>query len=410
MAMTREQAAAAVAEATAAVAEATAERDSIQANLLDLDGSFGKRMLAGATLTGESKLRWEAAADDLATLWEIFTAYAAVVDKAAKLIADAGRLSDRELALVTTWLTGASVELTRQQPLGRRGLTETGRSDLTLAAAVQEMKRAFASVAGVVAAAESIWNETADGLDAIGTQLAAAKEQLGDLSDDEVTGALAAAEDELGQLRDVLNSDPLALWQSGRADNTRLEKLRAQAAAATVRVADLARLRAGARQRISTAQAAVAAATTAREEADAARSVAAAKIARNYLPPPPEAPDLDVRLATLGKLEAAGRWARLAAELQTIEAEAAAAAERYRDAGRAAAALLDRREELRGLLDAYQAKSIRLGAAEDTELGKLYAQAHDLLWTAPCDLATAAAAVTHYQEAILALTGGRRPQ
>ena len=38
--MTREQAA-------AAVADATAERDSIQANLLDLDGSFGKRMLAG---------------------------------------------------------------------------------------------------------------------------------------------------------------------------------------------------------------------------------------------------------------------------------------------------------------------------------------------------------------------------
>ena len=62
MAMTRGQAA-------AAVAEATAERDSIQTNLLDLDGSFGKQMLAGTTLTGESKLRWEAAATDLATLW-----------------------------------------------------------------------------------------------------------------------------------------------------------------------------------------------------------------------------------------------------------------------------------------------------------------------------------------------------
>jgi hypothetical protein len=404
MAMTREQAA-------AAVTEATAERDSIQANLLDLDGSFGKRMLAGATLTGESELRWAAAATDLAGLWEIFNAYAAVVDKAAELMAGAGRLCDRDLARVTTWLTGASVELTRQKPLGRRGLTETGRSDLTLAAAVQEMKRAFASVADVVAAAESVWNETADGLGEIGTQLAAAKEQLSDLSDDEVTGTLAAAEDELGQLRDVLNSDPLALWQGGRVDITRLDRLRAQAAAATVRAASLARLRADARQRISAAQAAVAAATAAREGADAARSVAAVKIAQNYLPPPPpEAPDLDVRLATLGKLEAAGRWARLAAELDTIESEAAVATEQYRDAGRAAAALLDRREELRGLLDAYQAKSIRLGAAEDTELGKLYAQAHDLLWTAPCDLATAAAAVTHYQEAILALTGGRRPQ
>jgi hypothetical protein len=402
--MSREQAA-------AAAAAAAAERDSIQANLLDLDGSFGKRVLAGATLTGESKLRWEAAADDLATLWEIFNAYAAVVGKAAELVAGAGRLSDRELALVTTWLTGASVELTRQEPLGRRGLTETGRSDLTLAAAVQEMKRAFASVADVVAAAESVWNETADGLGEIGAQLTAAKEQLGDLGDDEVTGALAAAEDELGQLRDVLNSDPLALWQGGRADTTRLERLRMQAAAVTVRAADLARLRADARQRISAARAAVTAVTTAREEADAARSVAAAKIAQDYLPPPPlEAADLDVRLATLGKLVAAGRWARLAAELDAIETEAATATQRYRDAERAAATLLAKREELRGLLDAYQAKAVRLGAAEDTELAMRYQQAHDLLWTAPCDLAVAAAAVTHFQRGILALSGGRRPQ
>ena len=398
-------------QAAAAVAAATAERDSIQANLLDLDGSFGKRMLAGATLTGESKLRWEAAADDLAALWEIFNAYAVVVDKAAELIAGAGRLSDRELAQVTTWLTGASVELTQQKPLGRRGLTETGRSDLTLAAAVQEMKRAFASVADVVAAAESVWNKTADGLGMIGAQLAAAKEQLGDLSDDETTGALAAAEGELGELRDRLNSDPLALWQGGRVDTTRLEWLRAQAAAATVRAGSLARLRADARQRISAAQAAVATVTAAREGADAARSAAAAKIAQNYLPPPlPAAPDLDVRLATLGKLEAAGRWARLAAELDTIESEAAAATERYRDAERAAATLLDKRAELRGLLDAYQAKAARLGAAEDTELAMRYQQAHDLLWTAPCDLAVAAAAVTHYQQAILTLNGGRQPQ
>jgi hypothetical protein len=398
-------------QAAAAVAEATAERESIQANLLDLDGSFGKRMLAGATLTGESKLRWEAAAADLATLWEVFNAYAAVVDRAAELMAGAGRLSERELALVTTWLTGTSVELTRQQPLGRRGLTETGRSDLTLGAAVQEMKRAFASVADVVAAAESVWNETADGLGEIGTKLAAAKEQLGDLSDDEVADALAAAEDELGELRDVLNSDPLTLWQGGQVDTSRLERLRAEAAAAAVRVARLAQLRGDVRQRVSAAEAAVAAVTAAREAGDAARSAAAAKIAQDYLPsPPPEGPDLDVRLATLGKLEAAGRWARLAAELDTIETEAAAAMERYRDAERAAAALLDKREELRGLLDAYQAKAARLGAAEDTELAMRYQQAHDLLWTAPCDLAVASAAVMHYQQAILTLSGGRRPQ
>ena len=398
--MSREQAA-------AAVADATAERDSIQANLLDLDGSFGKRMLAGATLTGESKLRWDAAAADLATLWEIFNAYAAVVDQAAELMAGARRPSDRELAQLTAWLTAASVELNRQQPLGRRGLTETGKSDLTLAAAVQEMKRAFASVADVVAAAESVWNETAEGLGEIGTQLAAAKEQLGDHGDDEVTGALAAAEAELGQLRGLLNSDPLALWHGGGVDTTRLERLRKQAAAVAARAADIARLRADAQQRIAVAAAAVAAVRAAREDAASARERAEAKIAAPGLPPPADAAVLEARLAALDKLRAAGRWARLSAELDTIEAEAAAATQRCREAQRAAEALLGRRDELRGLLGAYQAKAARLGAAENTELSTLYSQAQDLLWTAPCDLDASAAAVTRYQRAIGGLGGGQ---
>ena len=404
MPITREQAA-------AAVAAATAERDGIQANLLDLDGSFGNRMLAGAALAGESKRRWEAAADDLAALWEIFTAYAAVVDKAAELLASARRPSGRELAQITTMLNGPSVKLARPVPLARRDLTETGDSDLTLAAAVREMKRAFASVADVMAAAESVWNETAEGLGEIGTKLAAAKEQAGDLGDDEVTSALAVAGDELARLREVLNSDPLALWQGGRVDTARLERLREQVAAAAARAAGLAVLRADTQRRISAAAAAVAAAEAAWEDAEAARDRASVKIAAADLPPPlAEAAGLDMRLAALDKLKAAGRWARLAAELDAIEAEAAAAVQRYRDAERSAAALLGRRDELRGLLGAYQAKAARLGAAEDTELTARYQRARDLLWTAPCDLAAAAAAVTHYQQAILALNERRQPR
>jgi hypothetical protein len=404
MPITREQAA-------AAVAAATAERDGIQANLLDLDGSFGNRMLAGAALAGESKRRWEAAAGDLATLWEIFTAYAAVVDKAAELLASARRPSGRELAQITTMLNGPSVKLARPVPLARRDLTETGDSDLTLAAAVREMKRAFASVADVVAAAESVWNETAEGLGEIGTKLAAAKEQAGDLGDDEVTSALAVAGDELARLREVLNSDPLALWQGGRVDTARLERLRERVAAAAARTAGLAVLRADTQRRISAAAAAVAAAEAAWEDAEAARDRASVKIAAADLPPPlAEAAGLDMRLAALDKLKAAGRWARLAAELDAIETEAAAAVQRYRDAERSAAALLGRRDELRGLLGAYQAKAARLGAAEDTELTARYQRARDLLWTAPCDLAAAAAAVTHYQQAILALNERRQPR
>lgn len=404
MAMTREQ-------ATAAVAAAAAERRSIQANLLDLDGSFGRRMLAGAALTGESKRRWETAAADLASLWEIFQAYAAVVDKAGELMAGTRRLSNGDLTQITAMLNGTSVELTRQEPLGRRELTETGRTDMTLAAAVREMKRAFASVADVVAAAESVWNETADGLNEVGTQLAEAKDQLGGLGGDEVTGALDAAEDELGQLRDVLNSNPLALWHGDGVDITRLERLRERSTAVAARAAEIAGLRADAQQRISAAAMAVAAVTAAREDAASARARAEAKIAGAGLPPPPaDTVGLEARLEALDRLKAAERWARLAAELDTIEAEAAAAVERYRAAERATVTLLGRRDELRGLLDAYQAKAARLGAAEDMELIARYQQARDLLWAAPCDLMAAEAAVTGYQRAILALGGRRQPQ
>ena len=62
-------------QAAAAVAAATAERDTIQANLLELDNSFGKRLLAGAPLTGGTRKRWDAASDDLTTLFQ--PAYAA---------------------------------------------------------------------------------------------------------------------------------------------------------------------------------------------------------------------------------------------------------------------------------------------------------------------------------------------
>jgi len=64
-------------------------------------------------------------------------------------------------------------------------------------------------------------------------------------------------------------------------------------------------------------------------------------------------------------------------------------------------AAMDKRDELRGLLGAYKAKAARLGAVEDPGLAEYYDRARDLLWTAPCDLAAAEAAVTGYQRAVL---------
>jgi len=402
--------------AVAAAKGAVSERDAIQANLLELDGSFGKRLLAGAALTGQTKVRWDKAARTLASLWELYSAYSAVVDRAAEAVA--GRLGPRELAQVTELLAGPSVQLDRSPdplaPLAGRDLADTGREQLTLTVTVARMRRSFADLTEVVTAAEQVWNEMAGPLDAAGEQLARMTPVAATLGDEALAGNLAAAEGKLARLRDVLNADPLSLWQGSsdpglaRVDTSGADRLRERVAAAAARVNELVRLRDDARDRIAEVAAAAASARAARDDAMAAWRRAAEKFAAGALPPePPGIADLSARLAGLDALLTAGRWPRLSSELDEVEHGLAAATAQFRDTERAALALLNRREELRGLLDAYQAKAARLGAAEDSGLTERYNRARGLLWTAPCDLLAAQDAVTGYQQAVLTIGGPR---
>jgi hypothetical protein len=397
--------------APAVVQAAVAERDAIQANLLELDGSFGKRMLEGAALTGETKRRWDATAASLATLWQIYSAYSAVVDRAAEAVA--GRLGPRELTSITTLLTGPSIQLTSgAAPLAGRDLADSGREDLTLVAAVTRMRRCFAEITAVVSVAEQVWNEMTGRLDAVAAELARVTPLASSLGDEPLTGDLAAAGSKLASLRGTLNADPLSLWQggpnptAGQVDTSGADRLRERVAAAAARVDELVRLRDDAQQRIANIKTAAATARAAREDAAAAWQRATAKIAAAALPAePPGFADLSARLADLDVLMAAGLWTRLASELDLIERELAQATARFQDVERALVGALSRRDELRGLLGAYRAKAARLGAAEDPALTERYDRARGLLWTAPCDLAAAADAVTGYQRAVLALRG-----
>ncbi len=84
---------------------------------------------------------------------------------------------------------------------------------------------------------------------------------------------------------------------------------------------------------------------------------------------------------------------RLAAELDRVGTDAAAAA------GEAAAPLA-RRRELRGRLDAYRAKAIATGRAEDVQLEDLYQTAAGVLYEAPCDLDEAERTLAAYQRSL----------
>jgi hypothetical protein len=398
--------------APAAVQAAVAERDAIQANLLELDGSFGKRLLEGAALTGRTRQRWDTTAVTLANLWQVYSAYSAVVDQAADAVTR--RLGPKELAAITTLLTGPSIQLASgPAPLAGRDLADAGREDLTMVAAVTRMRRAFGEITEVVSAAEQVWNEMTGRLDAVGAELARVTPLAASLGDEALTGNLAAAESTLAGLRDTLSSDPLALWQgsskTGQVDTSGADRLRERVAAASARVDELVRLRDNARQRIAEVTAAAAAARAASQDAAAAWQRAAAKIAAEALPAQPaDIGDMSARLADLETLLASGRLTRLESELDQLERELAAAAKNYRDAEQAVVGIIGRRDELRGLLGAYQAKAARLGAAEDPGLAESYNRARDLLWTAPCDLGAAADAVTGYQRAVLALGGEPR--
>jgi hypothetical protein len=389
-------------QAGTAVKAAVAERDAIQANLLELDSSFGKQLLAGAELTGDTKRRWDTTAATLATLWQVYSAYSTVVDQAAEAVAR--HLGPRELAAITALLTGRSVQLASgPAPLAGRDLADPGREELTMATAVARMRGAFAAVTEVVSAAEHVWTEVAGRLDAVGAELARVMPQAATLGDEALTGNLAAAQGKLARLRDTLNSDPLALWQaSGAVDTSGADRLQERVAAVVARVDELVRLRDDSHQRIAGVTAAAAAARSAREDAVAAWRQASEKIAAGALPPEPaDLAGLSARLAGLGPLLAEGRWTRLASELDLLDRELATATAGFKEAERAVVAAMGQRDELRGLLGAYKAKAARLGAVEDPGLAERYDRARDLLWTAPCDLAAAEAAVAGYQQAVL---------
>jgi hypothetical protein len=399
-------------EAQAALDKAVAERDTIQGNLLDLDGSFGKQLLSGASLTGESKQRWDTAAATLAALWETFNAYSAVIDQAAQLMST---VKDRDLGSVIALLSGPSVRLSRgPAPLGRRDLADGGVDMLTAPSAVAQMRREFSRVTEVVAAAEAVWGEVGGLLDQASTTLSRAASLAAGLSDDMVSARLAEVSTQLSVQRTTLNTDPLSLWQdggdgrAGHADASAASRVRDQVAAVAAEVDSVAKDRDNARQRIDAIAGVQATAIAAWQDALQARQRAAAKIAGEFLPAVPASyPGAAFQRASLDTLASAGQWQRLAAEADRAERDLGAEITAYRKAADEAESAFSRREELRGMLQAYKAKAARLGGAEDFGLTERYDAARELLWTAPCDLGAAADAVAAYQQAILAKGRGQ---
>jgi hypothetical protein len=382
------------------------EREQITQVLLELEAHQGYQLLKGTRLTGATERRWIDINGRMATLWKLFDAHGKVLGEAQELRARHTKPGQVQLAELTRLLTGTSVELSSGEiPLEERTLLGPTGEWLTLEAVVRRMTPLYEETAGMVASTDEIWSALLTRLGEV-EEIARAVEALhGSLAIrepdfDRIAGLLAA-------VGDAARSDPLSLSSGGRADTSRIDEIGRDLAALRGRLEDAVRIRDEHDERARGIAAAIELVETAEYEAAQARETVLAKIASPSLPDLPAlSASLRDRLAALEGLRRDGRWLELATRAAELERTVATALDQARETKGLITGLLDRREELRGRLDAYKAKAGRLGLAEDTALTELHQRAYDLLWTSPCDLRGATVTLADYQRAITSRAEG----
>ncbi|MEV0345228.1 hypothetical protein AB0H88_05655 [Nonomuraea sp. NPDC050680] len=369
------------------------ERDRISGDLLDLEAHTTYQLLKGASLSGPTQTRWAAAQGALAALWALYDTYRGVLHAAEQVKGARGRLGAEQLATLTELLSGRSVVLkAAAKPVEERSLLPQADERLTLDETVARMDAAFQQATDVLTEIDTIWSAALPRLDAADAELRAVgdlRRQLGETLD------LTRTETDLKRMRAAVLEDPLG---SAPPDHEleRVTRLLASTRADLERALRVSQEYGRRREELVAALDRVRAAES---EARVAHGRVVVKIA---LPPQAQPRSkVDALADELDALDAApGTWLDRAGRLTALEQGAQQAAQQAQATAKALLGLIGRRDELRGLLGACQAMTVRKGLAEDPAITELYERARLLLWSAPCDLTKAAQAVDLYQRAI----------
>jgi hypothetical protein len=392
----------------------TTDGDRIGEALIALEAHPGYRFLEGTTLSGRTAELWSVVRADIALLYQHFGSYRSVLAKAREVRARRNRPGAAELAELNTLLRGRAVELSTEEiPLGRRNLTgpATVTNRMTLAGLVTSMDAAFQRASDVVVATDDVWTAAVRTLDPLDGQLDAARELSASLGLGETRDPLFTEVDSIGSevaaLRARAFADPLALYRGepgrGGPDLGTADALTERLTAVRTRLDSLAAVRAGFGEQVARARIAIDAVAAAEADARNAYDLVLDKIANPAIATVPDGtPPLRERLAGLSVLVARHDWQGVTDALADLTAATGQATGAAREVRETAAALLDRRAELRGRLDAYRVKAARQRLSEDAEIAACYQSTYDLLWTVPCDLRAATRALNRYQQAIAA--------
>ncbi|GAA1099392.1 MULTISPECIES: hypothetical protein [Kitasatospora] len=418
-------------EVDRALARLGAERDAVEAALLDLQDHPGRRLLEGAALTGRTRERWSVAGQGLSVLWSLFDRYSEALASARAVRSRRNRPGSAELAELGELLGGASVTVSGGQlPDGGARLGAPARlvERISLADLLERMNAWYATVLEVVAAADAVWSALPARIDLLLAELH--RVQMLALSVGVRPGGHPLADDlaelagDLAAQRTEVVADPLALWRPARVPAQRAEDGPAAAAMTAgtvsgvvdtarfdragralddvrVELEGLLRLRDESHERLQQVADLLQRADATLAEARRARGEVLAKIAATEVPAVPgPASALRERIGQAVELQHGGQWYRLGPLLDALEDAAAKELARARSSLTEVAQPLAVRAELRGRLEAYKAMAARLRITEDPEVVERFEKARWLLWSAPCDLRAAAEAVARFQQAV----------
>lgn len=392
----------------ARIASLQAEVDTTGSSLAALDGDITLKLLASAKLSGRTAAEWNAVSPDLPLLWGY---YGALKDKVAEIVALRGtkaRLRADQVEDLSTQLLGDSVAVPPDpgQP-GSRTLTGTPLQKASIAWLQSSMATMYRDIASVVDRVCAAWTALPR-LEALDATLGGLVQTAGG-SGIKPPAEIAQARSRIEVLRTQVHADPLAADLSGvdavaRQVESATEVLRAAVAAR----GELAGQLTAAAQALEVIGTLIDQARTTRAEAsqkilgitngtaDADALAARLRLLRTNLQ----------GITSVGQ----GDWQEARRLLGQLDQQTAALRDEATLALRAVKGPLDTRNELRGRLDAYHAKALAIGLAEDEGLTQVYERARTLLFTAPCDVPGAEAAVREYQQGLSRPRAARGPE
>jgi len=372
--------------------------DRIRQNLVELELDPGRELLEGAPLEGRTAAAWSTANAELSELWRDHGQLEALLERAGE-VRSARRIRPEQLDELSELLEGRSIELsTSAVPMAERALL--GASEVTQrcspAELLERMSAAFDRVKTVVGEIGGAWETLVPPLDGARRLLLDTRrlaEELGEPG----RADLEQAAQRVGALGAAVTADPLSVSPGDLDVLVReLQMIRNELESTAELSRDFA-------HRFTVAQDLVRQVRIAVAESAAARDELIVKIsAPNAAEPaaPGLIDELDSELVEIVALAEARAWreVRIALERWTTRTTAMLeAARRGVDANRAP---IEARNQLRALLDAYQAKAKHLGLIEDPDLAELFACAREELYHAPTDLERGGQLVRRYQEAL----------